>query len=68
MAEKPESFGTLLTVREAARRGRVSPQTVYRRVASGEVPAVRFGDETGPIRIPRDEFERWLFGDPEEPS
>jgi excisionase family DNA binding protein len=65
MNKKPGTPGRLLTVPEAARVARVSPQTVYRRVATGEIPALRVGDHSGPIRIPRDEFERWLFGESE---
>lgn len=33
----------LLTVREAARVVAVSPDTIYRRVASGELPVVHVG-------------------------
>ena len=61
-----ERFPQLMTIAEAARAARVSVPTLYRRVATGEVPAIRVG-ESGPIRVPVDEFERWLYG-PEEPS
>jgi excisionase family DNA binding protein len=50
-----------LTVPEVARLLRCSPPTVYRRIASGEIPAVRLGTEFGPLRIRRDELERWLY-------
>ena len=49
-----------LTVSEVARRLRVHEATIYRKVSAGEIPALRLG-ERGPLRIPADEFERWLF-------
>lgn len=57
----------LLTIPEAAEFCRVSRKTMYRRVRSGEVPAVRVGasDRTRAIRIRRDELEAWLYGDHE---
>ena len=55
-----ERFPQLMTIAEAARAARVSVPTLYRRVATGEVPAIRVG-EHGPIRVPREEFRAWLF-------
>jgi excisionase family DNA binding protein len=43
---------TLLTVAEVAERLRVSPWSVYRRVASGELRALRIGTSArGPLRF-----------------
>lgn len=46
-----------LTVAEAARVWRVSPVTVYRKVAAGSIPAIRVGGGDGPIRIPASAVE-----------
>jgi excisionase family DNA binding protein len=62
MAEKED---TLLTVCEAAKAARVSAPTMYRLVERGQVPAIRVGEGSGPIRIPADEFRAWLYGPPE---
>ena len=56
-----ETSPRLLTVAETAERLRCSKVSVYRRIHSGELPALRLGNETGPLRIPEDELERWLF-------
>jgi len=67
MNETRETFPRLLTVREAAKAARISTPTMYRRIASGEIPAaVRVGED-GPIRLVEPEFRRWLLGE-EEPS
>ena len=52
----------LLSVAEVAERLRVSPQTVYRRIADGVIPALRLGP--GPndtLRVDRAELERWIY-------
>jgi excisionase family DNA binding protein len=41
----------LLTAEETAARLRVGKQWVYRHIASGDPPALRLGDELGPVRI-----------------
>jgi excisionase family DNA binding protein len=64
MNEKPATVDRLLTVPEAARLARVSVPTIYRRISAGEIPALRIGDFSGPIRIPENEFKGWLYGDP----
>jgi excisionase family DNA binding protein len=57
----------LLTVAEAADYLRVSRQTVRALVHRGYVPAVKAGPAVkSPIRIRRDELERWLYGDTED--
>jgi excisionase family DNA binding protein len=64
MAENTET--RFLTIRETAHRLCVSPATIYRRVHAGEIPAVRVGEASGPIRIVEREFEEWLYSDPGE--
>jgi excisionase family DNA binding protein len=49
----------LLTVPEVAARLRVSRPTVYRRIAAGEVPALRIGGRFGPLRVDERELTRW---------
>jgi excisionase family DNA binding protein len=56
----------LISVREAAQIAGVSYQTIWRLVGRGEVVAVRVGNDHGPLRIPRQEFMDWLYGEPEE--
>jgi len=46
-----------LTIPDAAFRLALSEKTIRRRVASGELPAVRLGAR---IRIDQDDLERWL--------
>ena len=51
---------TFLTVDEAARALRVSRATVYKRIATGAVRAVRLGDgPKAPLRIAEDELDRY---------
>jgi excisionase family DNA binding protein len=57
----------LLTVREVGHRLGCSPWTVYRRIAAGEIPAVRLGSGSqAPLRVDADELERWLYDESEE--
>ena len=51
----------LLTVAETAERLRCSKVSVYRRIHSGELPALRLGNETGPLRIPEGGLFACLF-------
>jgi excisionase family DNA binding protein len=48
----------LLTVREVAKEWRQHVGTVYRKIQRGELRAVRLGDETAALRVPRGELER----------
>jgi excisionase family DNA binding protein len=57
---------SLLSVAQVARRLNVSKPTLYRRIWEGQIPAVRVGDQVGPLRVREDELERWLYGDPGE--
>jgi excisionase family DNA binding protein len=54
----------LLTVRETAALLKQSERSVRRKVHSGQIPALRLGAGTGPLRIPADELEQWLYEDP----
>ena len=54
----------LLTVRETAALLKQSERSVRRKVHSGQIPALRLGAGTGPLRIPADELEQWLYQDP----
>jgi excisionase family DNA binding protein len=55
----------LISVREAAKIANVSYQTIWRGIHRGEIPAVRVGEEFGPLRINRYAFLAWLYGDDE---
>jgi excisionase family DNA binding protein len=56
------SAGTeFLTVAEAADLLGVNHQTVRRKIAQGELPAVQLGGPGSHIRIPRDAFDAWLW-------
>jgi excisionase family DNA binding protein len=46
-----------LTVAEFARRLRVAPVTIYRRIGDGSLAAVRLGPN-GPIRVRASELDR----------
>jgi excisionase family DNA binding protein len=50
----------LLTVTEVAARLNLSRWSVYRRVADGQLPAVRIG---GALRFDEQELENWIFDD-----
>lgn len=50
-----------LTVKELAAEWRQHPATIYRKIAAGEISAVRLGDESSALRIPRGELER-IYG------
>lgn len=50
-----------LTVGEAADLLGVNHQTVRRKIAQGEIPAVQLGGRGSHIRIPRAAFDAWLW-------
>jgi excisionase family DNA binding protein len=64
----PATIPRLLTVPQVAERLGVDRTTVYRLIHEKELPAVRLrrGPKRAPLRIPEDEFEAWLFADPED--
>lgn len=43
----------------------VAPVTIYRAIHRGEVETVRVGEQAGPLRVDRDRFLEWLYGDSE---
>jgi len=58
----------LLTVPEVARRLGQSRQTIYRKIAAGELPAVRLGlSPNASIRVPAGELEDFIYGSQENP-
>jgi excisionase family DNA binding protein len=54
------THGALLGVRDVARRLDVSKATVYRLVATGELPAIRFGGIGTSVRVAEATLERWI--------
>jgi excisionase family DNA binding protein len=63
MASAEKETPELLTIDEAAHALRQSRETVYRRIRSGELPAVRIGcGPRAPIRISSFELACWLYG------
>jgi excisionase family DNA binding protein len=53
----------LLTVREVADRLKLSEKSVRRRIASGELPAVRLGGRGTQLRVDERELDEYVFGD-----
>lgn len=56
----------LLTVAAVARRLNVSERTVWRLIASGELPALRLGGPGKATRVDPDELARWLYSNPQD--
>ena len=53
--------GQYMTVAQVAERLQLSELTVRRRIASGEIPAVRLTRRSrGAVRIPADELDAWV--------
>jgi excisionase family DNA binding protein len=53
----------LLTVREVADRLKLSEKSVRRRIASGELPAVRLGGRGTKLRVDERELDQYVYGD-----
>jgi excisionase family DNA binding protein len=53
----------LLTVREVADRLKLSEKSVRRRIASGELPAVRLGGRGTQLRVDERELDQYVYGD-----
>jgi excisionase family DNA binding protein len=53
----------LLTVREVADRLKLSEKSVRRRIASGELPAVRLGGRGSQLRVDERELDEYVYGD-----
>jgi excisionase family DNA binding protein len=59
--------GRLLAVPEVAVRTGLGISTVRKKIALGEIPAVRLGSKPGSsLRVDENELERWLYCDPED--
>lgn len=58
--------GTLLTVRDVADRLGLDLSSVYRKIRSGELPAVQLGGERSPLRVDSIELERYVYGEGDE--
>jgi excisionase family DNA binding protein len=50
----------LLTVQETAELLRQSERSIRRKIHSGQISAVRLGDQAAPLRIRADRLEQWL--------
>lgn len=51
----------LLTLDEVSARLGVSRRTVERKIAAGEIPALRLGGARSPLRVDEAELEAWLY-------
>ena len=51
-----------MRIGEVARELDVSPDTVRRKIASGELPAVQLGGSGSSVRVSRAALEEWLAG------
>jgi excisionase family DNA binding protein len=60
------SNATLLSPAEVAELLGVHRASVYRRINSGELPAIQLGDD-GPLRIRSDALKAWLAANPAVP-
>ncbi len=56
---------TLLTLKEVANLLRLSPQTVYKMLDGGEIPAIKVGSQW---RFDPKEIQTWLAGQRTEPG
>jgi excisionase family DNA binding protein len=57
----------LLTIRETAAQLGQSESTIRRKVAAGELLAVRLGESPrAPLQIPSDFLRAWLYAEPVE--
>jgi excisionase family DNA binding protein len=64
MATDLDELQKLLTVDEVAVQLRQSRWSVYRKIARGELSAVRVSESpNGPLRVPADELRRFIYGD-----
>jgi excisionase family DNA binding protein len=54
----------LMTIKECAELARVSRSHIWKRIRAGQIPAVRVGERTGPIRVPTGAFLHWLYDAP----
>jgi excisionase family DNA binding protein len=57
-----------LSPSEGARRLGLSRSTVHRRIAAGDLPAVRLGEDGSTLRVRTKELEDWLVPASKEES
>ena len=60
-AARPPAPATFLSADECARRAMLSRKAIYRAIESGELHAFRVRAR---LRVPEDEFRRWMTADP----
>lgn len=60
MSNHETSPPRLLTVPQVAARLQLSRQTIYRKIAGGQIPAVQIGPRRSAIRVDEDRLEKWL--------
>jgi excisionase family DNA binding protein len=60
-ADRPPAPATFLSADECARRAMLSRKAIYRAIESGELLAFRVRAR---LRVPEDEFSRWMTADP----
>jgi excisionase family DNA binding protein len=60
-ADRPQPPATFLSADECARRAMLSRKAIYRAIESGELLAFRVRAR---LRVPEDEFSRWMTADP----
>jgi excisionase family DNA binding protein len=63
MASELNEQQQLLTVQAVAQRLGQSRFSVYRKIAAGEIPAIRLGGGTAALRVRESELEAWLEAD-----
>jgi excisionase family DNA binding protein len=51
----------LLTPKEIADELGLSAASVYRKIRRGELPALRLGRKGAALRVPENEYRRWLY-------
>jgi excisionase family DNA binding protein len=60
-ADRPPAPTTFLSTDECARRAMLSRKAIYRAIESGELLAFRVRAR---LRVPEEEFSRWMTADP----
>jgi excisionase family DNA binding protein len=50
-----------VSLQELAREWKQNPATIYRKIQTGEIPAIRLGNGTSALRIPRAELEAQIL-------
>jgi predicted DNA-binding transcriptional regulator AlpA len=64
-----KSVPEFITIKQAAFMAGVTPMTIWRKVRSGEIPAgtaIQLGGPHTSIRLVKDDYVEWLFGEGDE--